>query len=138
MEDKLKYGDIKKVGLPDEINKIILGELQEVFPYIKDVKVDIESKWTLQNPITRSSDWETTKSVLNMYVDKSYEDEIRREQSEFYDLENDKPIQGKYTELRKYIDNYYIPWLWILRYNLMPELKINLMNTQLFLDFIFI
>ena len=100
MEDKLKYGDTKKIGLPDEINKIILGELQEVFPYIKDVKVDIESKWVLQNPITRSSDWETTKSVLNMYVDKSYEDEIRIEQSEFYDLENDKPIQGKYTELR--------------------------------------
>ena len=138
MEDKIKYGDIKKVGLPDEINKIILGELQEVFPYIKDVKVDIESKWTLQNPITRSSDWETTKSVLNMYVDKSYEDEIRKEQSEFYDLENDKPIQGKDRELRRYIDNYYIPWLWILRYNLMPELKISLSNTHLFLDFIFI
>jgi hypothetical protein len=138
MEDKIKYGDIKKVGLPDEINKIILGELQEVFPYIKDVKVDIESKWVLQNPITRSSDWETTKSVLNMYVDKSYEDEIRKEQSEFYDLENDKPIQGKDRELRRYIDNYYIPWLWILRYNLMPELKISLSNTHLFLDFIFI
>jgi hypothetical protein len=138
MEDKLKYGDTKKIGLPDEINKIILGELQEVFPYIKDVKVDIESKWTLQNPITRSSDWETTKSVLNMYVDKSYEDEIRKEQSEFYDLENDKPIQGKDRELRRYIDNYYIPWLWILRYNLMPELKISLSNTHLFLDFIFI
>jgi hypothetical protein len=138
MEDKLKYGDTKKIGLPDEINKIILGELQEVFPYIKDVKVDIESRWTLQNPITRSSDWETTKSVLNMYVDKSYEDEIRKEQSEFYDLENDKPIQGKDRELRRYIDNYYIPWLWILRYNLMPELKISLSNTHLFLDFIFI
>ena len=138
MEDKLKYGDIKKVGLPDEINKIILGELQEVFPYIKDVKVDIESKWVLQNPITRSSDWETTKSVLNMYVDKSYEDEIRKEQSELYDLENDKPIQGKDRELRRYIDNYYIPWLWILRYNLMPELKISLSNTHLFLDFIFV
>jgi hypothetical protein len=138
MEDKLKYGDTKKIGLPDEINKIILGELQEVFPYIKDVKVDIESKWVLQNPITRSSDWETTKSVLNMYVDKSYEDEIRKEQSEFYDLENDKPIQGKDRELRRYIDNYYIPWLWILRYNLMPELKISLSNTHLFLDFIFI
>jgi hypothetical protein len=138
MEDKLKYGDTKKIGLPDEINKIILGELQEVFPYIKDVKVDLESKWVLQNPITRSSDWETTKSVLNMYVDKSYEDEIRKEQSEFYDLENDKPIQGKDRELRRYIDNYYIPWLWILRYNLMPELKISLSNTHLFLDFIFI
>jgi hypothetical protein len=138
MEDKIKYGDIKKVGLPDEINKIILGELQEVFPYIKDVKVDIESKWVLQNPITRSSDWETTKSVLNMYVDKSYEDEIRKEQSELYDLENDKPIQGKDRELRRYIDNYYIPWLWILRYNLMPELKISLSNTHLFLDFIFV
>ena len=138
MEDKLKYGDTKKIGLPDEINKIILGELQEVFPYIKDVKVDIESKWVLQNPITRSSDWETTKSVLNMYVDKSYEDEIRKEQLEFYDLENDKPIQGKDRELRRYIDNYYIPWLWILRYNLMPELKISLSNTHLFLDFIFI
>jgi hypothetical protein len=138
MEDKLKYGDTKKIGLPDEINKIILGELQEVFPYIKDVKVDIESKWVLQNPITRSSDWETTKSVLNMYVDKSYEDEIRKEQSEFYDLENDKPIQGKDRELRRYIDNYYIPWLWILRYNLMPELKISLSNTHLFLDFIFV
>jgi hypothetical protein len=138
MEDKLKYGDTKKIGLPDEINKIILGELQEVFPYIKDVKVDIESKWVLQNPITRSSDWETTKSVLNMYVDKSYEDEIKREQSEFYDLENDKPIQGKDRELRRYIDNYYVPWLWILRYNLMPELKISLSNTHLFLDFIFI
>jgi len=138
MEDKIKYGDTKKIGLPDEINKIILGELQEVFPYIKDVKVDIESKWTLQNPITRSSDWETTKSVLNMYVDKSYEDEIRKEQSELYDLENDKPIQGKDRELRRYIDNYYIPWLWILRYNLMPELKISLSNTHLFLDFIFI
>ena len=138
MEDKLKYGDTKKIGLPDEINKIILGELQEVFPYIKDVKVDIESKWTLQNPITRSSDWETIKSVLTMYVDKSYEDEIRKEQSEFYDLENDKPIQGKDRELRRYIDNYYIPWLWILRYNLMPELKISLSNTHLFLDFIFI
>jgi hypothetical protein len=138
MEDKLKYGDTKKIGLPDEINKIILGELQEVFPYIKDVKVDIESKWVLQNPITRSSDWETTKSVLNMYVDKLYEDEIRKEQSEFYDLENDKPIQGKDRELRRYIDNYYIPWLWILRYNLMPELKISLSNTHLFLDFIFI
>jgi hypothetical protein len=138
MEDKLKYGDTKKIGLPDEINKIILGELQEVFPYIKDVKVDIESKWVLQNPITRSSSWETTKSVLNMYVDKSYEDEIRKEQSEFYDLENDKPIQGKDRELRRYIDNYYIPWLWILRYNLMPELKISLSNTHLFLDFIFI
>ena len=138
MEDKLKYGDTKKIGLPDEINKIILGELQEVFPYIKDVKVDIESRWTLQNPITRSSDWETTKSVLNMYVDKSYEDEIRKEQLEFYDLENDKPIQGKDRELRRYIDNYYIPWLWILRYNLMPELKISLSNTHLFLDFIFI
>jgi hypothetical protein len=111
MEDKLKYGDTKKIGLPDEINKIILGELQEVFPYIKDVKVDIESRWTLQNPITRSSSWETTKSVLNMYVDKSYEDEIRKEQLEFYDLENDKPIQGKDRELRRYIDNYYIPWL---------------------------
>ena len=73
-----------------------------------------------------------------MYVDKSYEDEIRKEQSEFYDLENDKPIQGKDRELRRYIDNYYIPWLWILRYNLMPELKINLMDTHLFLDFIFI
>ena len=138
MEDKLKYGDTKKIGLPDEINKIILGELQEVFPYIKDVKVDIESRWTLQNPITRSSSWETTKSVLNMYVDKSYEDEIRKEQLEFYDLENDKPIQGKDRELRRYIDNYYIPWLWILRYNLMPELKISLSNTHLFLDFIFI
>ena len=138
MEDKLKYGDTKKIGLPDEINKIILGELQEVFPYIKDVKVDLESKWALQNPFTRSSDWETTKSVLNMYVDKSYEDEIRKEQSEFYDLENDKPIQGKDRELRRYIDNYYIPWLWILRYNLMPELKISLSNTHLFLDFIFI
>ena len=138
MEDKLKYGDTKKIGLPDEINKIILGELQEVFPYIKDVKVDIESKWVLQNPITRSSDWETTKSVLNMYVDKSYEDDIRKEQLEFYDLENDKPIQGKDRELRRYIDNYYIPWLWILRYNLMPELKISLSNTHLFLDFIFI
>jgi hypothetical protein len=138
MEDKIKYGDIKKVGLPDEINKIILGELQEVFPYIKDVKVDIESRWTLQNPITRSSDWETTKSVLNMYVDKSYEDEIRKEQLEFYDLENDKPIQGKDRELRRYIDNYYIPWLWVLRYNLMPELKISLSNTHLFLDFIFV
>ena len=138
MEGKLKYGDTKKIGLPDEINKIILGELQEVFPYIKDVKVDIESKWVLQNPITRSSDWETTKSVLNMYVDKSYEDEIRKEQLEFYDLENDKPIQGKDRELRRYIDNYYIPWLWILRYNLMPELKISLSNTHLFLDFIFI
>jgi hypothetical protein len=138
MEGKLKYGDTKKIGLPDEINKIILGELQEVFPYIKDVKVDIESRWTLQNPITRSSDWETTKSVLNMYVDKSYEDDIRKEQLEFYDLENDKPIQGKDRELRRYIDNYYIPWLWILRYNLMPELKINLIDTHLFLDFIFI
>jgi hypothetical protein len=138
MEDKLKYGDTKKIGLPDEINKIILGELQEVFPYIKDVKVDIESRWTLQNPITRSSSWETTKSVLNMYVDKSYEDEIRKEQLEFYDLENDKPIQGKDRELRRYIDNYYIPWLWILRYNLMPELKISLSNTHLFLDFIFV
>jgi hypothetical protein len=138
MEGKLKYGDTKKIGLPDEINKIILGELQEVFPYIKDVKVDIESRWTLQNPITRSSDWETTKSVLNMYVDKSYEDDIRKEQLEFYDLENDKPIQGKDRELRRYIDNYYIPWLWILRYNLMPELKISLSNTHLFLDFIFI
>jgi hypothetical protein len=73
-----------------------------------------------------------------MYVDKSYEDEIRKEQSEFYDLENDKPIQGKDRELRRYIDNYYIPWLWILRYNLMPELKISLSNTHLFLDFIFI
>ena len=138
MEDKLKYGDTKKIGLPDEINKIILGELQEVFPYIKDVKVNIESRWTLQNPITRSSSWETTKSVLNMYVDKSYEDEIRKEQSELYDLENDKPIQGKDRELRRYIDNYYIPWLWILRYNLMPELKISLSNTHLFLDFIFV
>jgi hypothetical protein len=138
MEGKLKYGDTKKIGLPDEINKIILGELQEVFPYIKDVKVDLESKWALQNPITRSSDWETTKSVLTMYVDKSYEDEIRREQSEFYDLENDKPIQGKDRELRSYIDNYYGPWLWVMRYNLMPELKINLMDTHLFLDFIFI
>lgn len=138
MEEKLKYGDIKKISLPDEISKIILVELQDVFPYIKDVKVDLESKWVLQNPITRSSDWETTKSVLNMYVDKSYEDEIRKEQLEFYDLENDKPIQGKDRELRRYIDNYYIPWLWVLRYNLMPELKISLSNTHLFLDFIFV
>ena len=71
MEEKLKYGDIKKISLPDEISKIILVELQDVFPYIKDVKVDLESKWALQNPFTRSSDWETTKSVLTMYVDKT-------------------------------------------------------------------
>jgi hypothetical protein len=57
MEEKLKYGDIKKISLPDEISKIILVELQDVFPYIKDVKVDLESKWALQNPMTRSSDW---------------------------------------------------------------------------------
>ncbi len=138
MEDKLKYGDIKKVGLPDEINKIILGELQEVFPYIKDVKLTIESEWVLKNPITRSSGWKTIKSILTIYADKSYEDEIKSEQSEFYDFENQKIKDGKDRELTRYIDKFYNPWKWILQYNLLPELRIESMFTNLNLDFDYI
>jgi hypothetical protein len=138
MEDKPKYGDTKNLEAPEEINKIILGELQEVFPYIKDVKLNIESEWVLKNPITRSSGWKTIKSILTIYADKSYEDEIKSEQSEFYDFENQKIKDGKDRELTRYIDKFYYPWKWILQYNLLPELRIESMFTNLNLDFDYI
>ena len=53
-------------------------------------------------------------------------------------FENDKMKDGKNREITRYIDKFYNPWKWVLQYNLLPELRMESMFTNLNLDFDYI
>ena len=76
MEETHYLGDIKDVTLPDEISKILTGELQEVFPYIKDVKLEGTMKYLFSTPFVRKLVWKPKKVTLTLYIDKSFEEEV--------------------------------------------------------------
>jgi len=120
MVETAYLGDTKDMILPDEIKKIILSELQEVFPYIKDVKLEASMKYLRSTPFVDKLVWKPKKVSLSLYVDKSFENDIKKEQSEFYDFEKEEYRPNSHNEIDRYIDKFYEPWKFLFRYNLHP------------------
>ena len=98
MEETHYLGDIKDVTLPDEISKILTGELQEVFPYIKDVKLEGTMKYLHSTPFVRKLVWKPKKVTLTLYIDKSFE-EVQKK----YGIKTDKP-DGKFQITIGFVD----------------------------------
>ena len=120
MEETHYLGDIKDVTLPDEISKILTGELQEVFPYIKDVKLEGTMKYLYSTPFVRKLVWKPKKVTLTLYIDKSFEEEVKKEQSEFYDFEKEKFLPNSSQKISNYINKFFQPWAFLNRYKIHP------------------
>ena len=124
MEETHYLGDIKEMILPDEISKIITGELKEVFPYIKDVKLEGTMKYLYSTPFVRKLVWKPQKVNLTLYIDKSFEEEVKKEQSEFYDFEKEEFLPDSSEKIGKYINKFFQPWTFLIRYGLHPLITI--------------
>ena len=106
MEETHYLGDTKEMILPDEISKILTGELQEVFPYIKDVELQGTMKYLYSTPFVRKLVWKPQKVTLTLYIDKSFEEEVKKEQSEFYDFEKEEYLPDSSGKISKYINKF--------------------------------
>ena len=124
MEETHYLGDTKQMILPDELGKIILEELQEVFPYIKDVKLEGDMKYLYSTPFVRKLVWKPKQVTLTLYIDKSFEDEVKEEQSEFYDFEKEEYLPNSSEKISKYINKFFQPWTFLARYKLHPLITV--------------
>lgn len=122
MEETAYLGDVKDMSTPDELNKIILSELQEEFPYIKDIKIDGTVKYLRATPFVPTLVWKPKKVTLTLYIDKSFEEKVKKEQSEFYDFEKEDFLPNSSEKINNYIHKFFKPWEFLLRYRLHPLL----------------
>lgn len=120
----------KVIVLSNEACNLILSELKETFPYIKKVELNYTINWTLQNLFTRSYNWEVSEINLNLFVDKSYEDEINEDTLEFYDYEKNEYIEGFEKKVDDFINKFYSPWEWILDFGIAPHITKKSISTN--------
>lgn len=130
MEETHYLGDTKKMILPDEIGKIMLDELQEVFPYIKDIKLEGDMKYLHSTPFVRKLVWKPQNVTLTLYIDKSFEEEVKKEQSEFYDFEKEEYLPDSSGKISNYINKFFQPWAFLIRYGLHPLLTAYGIDTK--------
>ena len=65
-------------------------------------------KYLYSTPFVRKLVWKPKKVTLTLYIDKSFEEEVKKEQSEFYDFEKEEFLPNSSQKISNYINKFLI------------------------------